>query len=751
MTTDQISPIKAMATPAAFPTPQPIVEEDEEAFNLGELIATLLEYKWLILIVTSLALLVGAFKVFNATPIYQANAMLQIEGGQKGVSALAELQSAMASSYLDNDVVINTQIQVLTSRMILGRVVDKLRLDLIASPVYMRLIGSGLARRFAGPDLAKPLFGLSKYAWGGEAIKVERFDVPSSQIGATFTLIANDQGHYQLLDPDNTPVLQGMVGEQAEAKGISLYVSQLKAHPGTHFHLSHISQNDAISNLEGQLDVKQRKGSEVLDATLNGPDITTLSVVLDEILNTYVRQNVEYHSTEAENTLKFLETQLPILKSQMDTATAAYNNYRQSRGSVDLNMETQSVLGSVVDVEKDLVKLQEQRDELRQRFTADHPSVQAVDTQIERLKARKAQFNSKIGQLPATQQTILRLQQDVEVNSKLYTELLNSAQQLRVSKAGKVGDARIIDQAVVSGQIAPKSQTIFGISLILGLLGSFTLIWLHRTLRVVVEDPEKIEKHLGLPVYATVPHSKAEIALSRQLKSGKTVGKLLVISNPEDDAVESLRSLRTTLHFALLDEAKASILITGSSQGIGKSFISKNLGAVLAQSGKRVVLIDADLRKGHLHREFGFEREIGVSEFISDTAHLINILKPTTIPGLTVITTGQRPPNPSELLMNHRFEELLKLLEAEYDILIIDAPPILAVSDAAIIGRLTGATLLVARAGMHPIRELEQSVKRLKQAGVEVKGFVFNDMDTTRQRYRYGYKGYVYHYSYKKA
>jgi tyrosine-protein kinase Etk/Wzc len=143
------------------------------------------------------------------------------------------------------------------------------------------------------------------------------------------------------------------------------------------------------------------------------------------------------------------------------------------------------------------------------------------------------------------------------------------------------------------------------------------------------------------------------------------------------------------------------------------------------------------------------QREVGVSEFISGEARLTDILKQTEVPGLTVITTGQRPPNPSELLMHANFAELLAQLGNMFDILIVDAPPILAVSDAAIIGRHTGATLMVARAGKHPIREIEQAVKRLAQAGVQVKGFVFNDIDTTRQRYRYGYSGYVYNYSYK--
>ncbi|HNO31819.1 MAG TPA: CpsD/CapB family tyrosine-protein kinase, partial [Anaerolineales bacterium] len=138
-----------------------------------------------------------------------------------------------------------------------------------------------------------------------------------------------------------------------------------------------------------------------------------------------------------------------------------------------------------------------------------------------------------------------------------------------------------------------------------------------------------------------------------------------------------------------------------------------------------------------------------VSEFVSGTAKLEEVIKLTIVPNLWVVTTGQIPPNPSELLMHLRFEQLLESLGDQFDTIIVDAPPILAVSDAAIIGRMVGATLLVARAGCHPLSELEQAVKRLNHAGVLVKGFVFNDLDTDRQRYRYGYKGYVYKYSYK--
>ena len=733
--------------------PNAIAEGDEDEINLGEIFATLLEYKWLIVAITFSTSLLGAAYLYVATPIYQADALLQWDDKMVGGGGLGALKDM--SALLGGDATATAgQIEILNSRMVLGPVVDKLKLDIVAVPGYFPIIGKAIARRYTGTDLAAPMLGFSGFAWGGERIKVETLEVPKSLIDKPLTLVAGKGGGYQIFDQDDNKLLDGQVGQAAATRGIKCFISQLSARPGTHFNLVKQLEQDAIDDLQnrGGYLVKERgKQSGIIEVTLKHSDAALLAVIVDEIINGYVRQNVEYHSAEAEKTLKFLDTQLPGLKTQMENADSAFKVYRQSRGSADLALETQGVLASVVDVDKQTILLQQQRDELRQQFTSEHPRMQAMDSQIARLKAKRAQLESSVARLPAEQQAALRLQRDLELYTKLYTDLLNNAQQLRVSKAGTVGEARIIDPAVVASKpISPKGALILAVSFILGLLLSIVTIWVIRSLRVMVEDPDKIEKQIGLPVYATIPHSKTEVSLAHDIKTGKRKGELLAIDYPEDDAVESLRSLRTTIHFALLDADKGSLLITGPSPGVGKSFISKNLGAVLAQSGKRVAIIDADLRKGHIHREFDMQREIGVSEFISGTASLGEVVKPTSVPGLSVVTTGQRPPNPSELLMHAHFGELLEQLGGLFDILIVDAPPILAVSDAAIIGRHTGATLMVTRAGMHPIREIEQAVKRLNQAGVQVKGFVFNDMDTVRQRYRYGYHGYVYNYSYKK-
>lgn len=720
-------------------------DEEGEGLAVGEIIAVLMEHRWLIATITTLFLLLGVAWTFVSEPLYRADGLIQVEEKPSGMSALKDLQPLLGDS-----TTVSAELEILTSRMVLGRVVDKLKLDIEARPKTFPVIGGAMARRYTGNEPADAWLGLVSYAWGGEKIQVDTLQVPKVLLDKPLTLIAGEQGAYELFDDEDQLILKGKAGTRAEDKPFAVFVSLLQARPGTRFVLVKRSPEMAIKAMREQFAVKERgKKSGVLEASFTGPDADKIIVVLDDILNTYVRQNVEQRSAEAEKTLKFLETQLPALKKEMDTAEAAYNGYRQARGSLDLNIETQSVLQSLVEVDNQIVALRQERDELRQSFTAEHPRIQAVDQRLERLRERRKQFDTDVNKLPDTQQKVLQLARDVEVSTTLYTNLVNTSQQLRVSKAGTVGDVRIIDSAAAAREpVGMKKPAALAIAGLLGLIASLALVWVKRSLRVMVEQPETIEAKLGLPVYATIPHSSDEVEIEKRAKGGKGPGELLAVSKPEDDAIESLRGLRTTIHFALMDTQHNSLLITGPSPGLGKSFISKNLGAVLAQAGQRVVIVDADLRKGHINKEFGLRRETGISEYVAGSVRLEDIVKPTSVPNLWVVTTGQIPPNPSELLMHLRFEGLLEQLGQQFDTLIVDAPPILAVSDAAIIGRHTGATLMVARAGCHPIAELEQSVRRLNHAGVQVKGFVFNDLNTNRQRYRYGYKGYVYRYSY---
>lgn len=722
--------------------------DDGDGLAFGEMVAVAMEYRWLIAAITAGSILLGCAYIFVAKPVYKADGLLQVEeqGGGGMSAALKGLEPLLGDS-----TTVAAEQEILTSRLVLGRVINRLKLDIEVQPRSFPVIGSAIARRYKGEEPNTPLFGLESYAWGGEQLQVDALEVPRDVLDEELVLIARGNGAFEIFRDDGESILTGTAGTRATKGKFSIFVSSLIARPGTRFILIRRSTESAVDKMRENFVAKERgKKSGIIETSFSGPDAEKIGVVLDDILRTYVRQNVERRSAEAENTLKFLETQLPTLKREMDDAEAAYNAYRQNRGSLDLDLETQSVLQSIVEVDNQIVALKQERDELRQSFTAEHPRIQAVDQRLERLRERRKQFDANVNKLPDTQQKILRLARDVEVSTTLYTDLLNTAQQLKVSRAGTVGDVRIIDNAAVASKpVGLKAPAILAIAALLGMILSLVGVWIIRSLRVVVEDPETIESELGLPVYATIPHSKDEVAIVRRSREKKTPGELLAVRSPEDDAIESLRGLRTTIHFALMDAEHNSLLITGSSPGLGKSFISKNLGAVLANAGQRIVIVDADLRKGHINKEFGLRRETGVSEYVAGSVKLEDIIKPTSVPNLWVVTTGQIPPNPSELLMHQRFEQMLESLGNQFDTLIVDAPPILAVSDAAIIGRITGATLMVARAGRHPIAELEQAVKRLNHAGVQVKGFVFNDLNTDQQRYRYGYKGYVYRYSYK--
>lgn len=729
----------------------PMGMDEEDTFSIGEYIAILLEHKWLIILITTLSVLIGAAYASISKPIYRTDSLLQVEEEAAGISALDALQTMGEQTSS-----VNAEIEILRSRMILGQVVEKLQLDTIAVPSYFQLVGEPIARRYSGGGVAKPWFGQDEYAWGGEAIKIERLEVPGWLRNTPLTLIAGQAGEFSVSDDTSGWQIQGKVGERIEAAlpggdQITLFVSSLKARPGTRFSLLRRSLSKAVADLSERLSVSERsRGSGIVEMRLTGTERSALPSILDEVMHVFVRQNVERHSAEAEHTLRFLETQLPALKEQLDAAEDAYNSYRLEEGSVDLTSETQSVLALVIQVDNQLVGLQQEREGLRQRFKSNHPTIQSVDRKISRLQRKRKKLDTQVTELPGTQQIILRLKRDVAVNTRLYTELLNTAQQLRVAKAGTIGNVRIIDRAALDAQtIAPRKGRIMAISVVLGLLASLLIIWVIRNLRVMVEDPEAIERNLGLPVYATIPYSKFEEKLSKLVKRGKANLGLLAMQNSEDDAIESLRSLRTSLRFAMAESGKGGLLITGASQGVGKSFVSKNLALLLAQAGESVVIVDADMRRGHLHREFGLPRELGLSEYLSQKHSIDSLIKATILEGLDIITTGERPPNSSELLMQPRFEALIQRLTGTYEHVIVDAPPILAVSDAAMIGRHVGTTLLIARAGQHTLHELDQSIKRLALSGVTSNGFVLNGVDTMRLRYRYGYGYGKYHYQYK--
>ena len=720
--------------------------------DLMALLGALIDRKYFIAAITAAFMFVGVVYAVLSTPVYQATAMLQVEDGGASVPGFDD----MAGMFESTSAAV-TEIELLKSRSIIGEAVDTLKLDITVEPKLFPLIGSRSFRKFTPMekgDLAEPSFWANSYAWGGESINVFRFDVPRSAIGKTFTLIALENNSIALLNENGDQIQTGKVGQELTNGEFTLTVRSLNARPGTEFLLTRQDRLNTILDLKTAISASEKgKDSGIINLSLQHTIPSYAEKVLDKVAAIYVRRNVERNSAEAQKSLEFLEVQLPEIKKQLEFAEQRFNNYQIKRQSINITLETQGVLEQVVKLETKLQELNLKRLELGRKFKKNHPMYQGIIEQISAVESQKEELVGQVGSLPETQQELLRLKRDVEVSNEIYTMLLSKTQELDIVRAGTVGNVRLIDYAEVntSKPVKPKKALIVIMATMLGGMLAVAIVLVQKAINKGVEDPSEIEA-LGIPVYASVPYSDNQDKLTSftsKVRKSKVVKpkSILALDNPADLAIEALRSLRTSLHFAMMEAKNNIIAISGPSPGVGKSFISVNLASVLAQSGQKVLIIDADMRKGYLQTQFGIEANDGLSDYLSGRLNLNQVTKPTKVEGLSVITRGQIPPNPSELLMHSNFSKLVEEVSAAYDIVIIDTPPILAVTDPAIVSAHTGTTLLVARFGQNHVREIALTRDRFEQNGIDVKGLVFNGV-LKKASNAYGYYG-NYNYEYK--
>ncbi|MEZ8576338.1 polysaccharide biosynthesis tyrosine autokinase [Vibrio splendidus] len=704
---------------------------NSDEIDLGKLLGILLDAKWLIILTTFAFAVFGIAFALLSTPIYKADALIQIEEKSSGgissmVGDMGELFSQESSA--------TTEVEIIKSRMILGETVDKFNLTTVTSPIYTPVVGKGFAR----------LIGDINH------IAVSRFTLPSyaSSYAHTIQIIDAEQGIYQLVRDDGRAILKGKVGELATADDYSLFVAGFESHNEFEFSIHQRSRLEAIEWLKSSLSLsEQGKQTGILKLSFTGENKQQISEILNHISQIYFLQNVKRNSAEAEKSLEFLESHLPGIKSELTGYEDVLNNYRQKNESIDLGLEAQSTLKVMVELEAQLNELTFKESEISQRFTKDHPAYKSLLDKRKTLLGEKERLNKQVQKLPKTQREVLRMTRDVEVNQQIYIQLLNKVQELSIIKAGTVGNVRILDdaQAYVRA-VKPKKPLIVVLVTLLGGMLSVAFVLVKAAFHHGVESPDQIEQ-IGLPVYAAVPKSDLQIELANRFKSKKQQTKgtqaLLAESNPADLSVEALRGLRTSLHFAMLEAKNNILMISGPAPGIGKSFISTNFAAVAAKTGQKVLLIDADMRKGYLQQSFGVNWENGLSDVLSSKTEFAQSVKATSIENLDIITRGQVPPNPSELLMHPRFAELMEWASKEYDLVIVDTPPVLAVTDPSIVGAFAGTTLMVARYGQNTIKEIDVARNRFEQSGIEVRGVIFNAIEKKASS-SYGYYNYAY-------
>ncbi|WP_168398299.1 polysaccharide biosynthesis tyrosine autokinase [Acinetobacter indicus] len=715
----------------------------EDTIDLKELFFSLIA-QWKLIALCVILSLVCALLYLRTTPdTYQVDALVQVEEN-KGASAalLGDL-----SDMIEQKSPAQAEIEILKSRLVLGNVIDRLNLNIRIS---------GTEDSFWNRLLAKHAYD-SEYSEKSVLFKdnqksfdVRQFDIP--QYFQDKNLILKfEQGKYSLTDAETEQVVFSAPLNQ---------ISQLQSEFGlwkvgifsqdsfdTTYNIQKQSLPAAVRSLLADYSVAEKgKLTGVLGLNYQGEDKQHITQVLNAILAAYSQQNIERRSAETAQTLKFLEDQLPELKQQLDVAEREFNRFRQQYNTVDVTKESELYLTQSVTLETQKVQLEQQVAEASAKYTAEHPVMQQMNAQLSAINKKISELDGTLRRLPELQRQYLQLFREVEVKQQLYTGLLNSYQQLRIAKAGEIGNVRIVDTAVEPIEpIKPKKLLILILSVFLGGFLGTLLALLRNMLRSGVKDSTQIENELDLPVYATVPRSPVQESRIKLLKKKKTI-PILAVKNSDDIAIESLRSMRTAIHFALSSAKNNIIMISGPAPEVGKSFISTNLATILAQSQKRVLVIDADLRRGYLHKYFNLPTQPGLAEYLNGQADLSQVVKATEVAGLDVIARGKSPANPSELLSTAQFTAMLNQLSEQYDHILIDTPPILAVTDGIIISQHAGVNLVIARYAKTQMKELELTLNRFEQAGVKVNGIILNDIQRSSAGYGYGYN---YSYAYK--
>lgn len=419
---------------------------------------------------------------------------------------------------------------------------------------------------------------------------------------------------------------------------------------------------------------------------------------------------------------------------------------------MDLNEEMKLILKRSVDAQTKAAELKVKREELLQRLTPAHPAVEVLDAEIAGQQKDVAGVNQEIHKLPSLEREVLTLTRDVKINSELYNSLLNTAQQMRLVKAGKTGNVRIIDSAVVAEEpIKPNRPLAFSLFILAGVVLGVMSAFVRKFMFGGIEDTHEIEERTGLTVFASVPMSKVQTGLYEKVHNKAAGMFVLEQVDTGDAAMESLRSFCTALQFAMLEAGNNLVMISGPTPGVGKSFVMVNSAAVLAASGKRVLMLDLDLRKGYLNQYFGLPRENGMAELLAGNCTFDQVVHRGILPNLDFVSTGALPSAPHVLLQYGNVKQMLEKASAEYDLVMLDTPPVLAVTDAAMLSEHVGTAILVARENVTTLADLNETAKRLTQVGSKVNGVVFNALRPRPGRYGYSYGKYRYSsYAYRQ-
>lgn len=680
---------------------------------------------WLIVLVSLVGGVIGGFKGLKAVQMFKADVMVQVgEGTNRNNSEVAEISRLTEAFSLTNAT--EGEIEIARSRLVLGDVVRKRGLNLAVEPP---------PRPFMDKIRRRP----------APYVDLVNFTLPDSLVGVPFEIeMVSTDGDFILRKQDTTadkhakqaPILQARAGDPVDSASnpshIQIWVRGFYySKVGSVFTVVHRDELAAIQALAIGLSVEEiGKKTGLISLSYLSPSPREAAEIANDIAEAYVSQNVDRRTREVVERSAYIQQQLPALKKASEDAQNKLRQYRSSVGSVDLSREVEQALSQQAEMGRQLLDLSQKKKEALEKYRTDHPVVRYIDSSIVALRAQEAKLQSKVKSLPFQQQEIMDMLHDVEVTTQRYTKVQNEAQQIQAVAEQKVSDVRIVDRAI-RGSLVPKRGT-FSMALmgmVLGGLLAASLAVGHRMINNVVESPAYLESVFQKPVLSILPHSDLQGKLHSRMKKGIKGIHLLSTEAPEDLPMEALRSTVSPVKMSVRRSQNNLALIAGAAPGSGKSFIAANLAVQIAQTGARVLLIDADLRKGKLQNLFSIRQEIGLSEILSGSASVDSAIVDTRIPDLFLLPSGSFTNRSTVLLQSILFDRLLQEVSERYDLVVLDAPPVLALSDATVIASHVGTLLLVFKHGVHTVAEIEACRKGLELVDAQVTGIILNDVD----------------------
>ncbi|MBE0445161.1 polysaccharide biosynthesis tyrosine autokinase [Psychrobacter sp. FME5] len=716
------------------------VEKDDDEIDLMALLFAILRGWKIIVFFAVLGLIIGVLYSRYVNPTYKSDALIQVEEKSQGISALGSDISELIGSEVSKA---QTETELIRSRMILEPVVNLLHLRIqLSDPnigALYKIKSSNIDTQINKPE------GVSLKTEDGE-VEVSQFNVSQNYLNQPFTLTRSATGFVLSNGFDD---FKGQLGKAHQFRGtdgqIHITVNDLPA-DGYAVNITKQSLQTTTDRVNSALSVVEKgKQTGIIQLSMTGNNQQQTSLILKRIVLSYIDQNQSRGSEETTKTIAFMETQIPTLKKKLEDSEAIFNDFRKKYGTIDVGKEAELLLGENSQIDVQLNELKLKKADLTTYYTDEHPLVVQINDQLAVLNARKQEIDNTIAGLPEIQREFLQLSADTTINREIYLTLLKNYEQLKIVKAGQIGFARVIDLPISTFRaIAPKKLQIMILAMLLGAMLGTMLVLLKNMLRNVVKDPERLEMKTGIPVIATIPRSAL---LTRLRKNKKSQNRLLAHADNNSLSYEAIKSLRTNLMFGMTTVGKVGqrakvILIAGESPGVGKSFISSNLTEVFSQLDKKVLIIDADMRLGELHKMFNMTQDNGLGDYLAQQIALTTVIHPTTLDNIDFIPRGQHPHNPSSLLSGDKFEQMMTELNEHYDYIVIDSPPILAASDAMIMSHYADKVLMVTRYDQSIEGQVAYAVKQMNKANVQVDGIILNDVQQGLM------SKYSYHYSY---